>query len=161
MRFKEQEGKIKIKAMCLFTRDGKTLVSKGRDTMKGEDFYRVLGGSINFFETAEEGVRREIREELHSEMNNLKLLNVVENIFTYEGNRGHEIVFLYSGNLSREELYGKKSIHIIEETREFDAVWIPIEKILKKEIRLYPAFNYSKFLKQTPSVADTHSSSIG
>jgi NADH pyrophosphatase NudC (nudix superfamily) len=66
----QQEGKIRIKAMCLFYKDGKVLVSKGFDKVKNENFYRVLGGSVNFFETGEAGVRREIQEELLSEVEN-------------------------------------------------------------------------------------------
>ena len=34
----------------------------------------------------------------------------------------------------------------MEETHEFDAEWIPIEQILNREVRLYPVFNYEKFL---------------
>jgi ADP-ribose pyrophosphatase YjhB (NUDIX family) len=141
------EPKIKVKAMCLIIRDGKTLVAVGHDKVTSQDFYRVLGGSLNFFETSEEGVRREIREELKSELEDLKLLDVVENIFTYEGTKGHEVVFVYSGNLSRNELYDQDVIHIIEDTYEFDAEWASIEKILNKEVPLYPALDWSKFLK--------------
>lgn len=147
MPHKQREGKIKIKAMCLFTRDGKTLASKGRDTVKGEDFYRVLGGHVEFFETAEEGIRREIREELNSEIENLKFLDVVENRFIYEGNKWHELVFLYSGDLSRKELYEEKLIRIVEETHELDAVWIPIQSVLSGEVHFYPTFDYGRFLQ--------------
>ncbi len=135
--------------MCLFVHDGKILVQKGYDKVKGEYFYRVLGGSLNFFEKIEEGLRREIREELKSELDNLALLDVVENLFVYEGNKGHEIVFLYSGDLSRKELYGQNTIHVIEKTYEIDVEWVPIEKVLNKEIPLYPALDWSRFLKSS------------
>ncbi len=149
MATQEQEGRIRIKAMCLFVHDGKILVQKGYDKVKGEYFYRVLGGSLNFFEKIEEGLRREIREELKSELDNLALLDVVENLFVYEGNKGHEIVFLYSGDLSRKELYGQNTIHVIEKTYEIDVEWVPIEKVLNKEIPLYPALDWSRFLKSS------------
>lgn len=133
--------------MCLFHRDGKVLVSKGFDSAKKEYFYRVLGGSVNFFETGEVGVRREIREELQSEIDNLKLIDVIENIFTYEGDKGHEIVFLYSGDLSRDELYERNPIHVIEDTYEFDAEWIPTKDILVGTIPLYPAMDYKTLFR--------------
>ena len=144
----EREEKIRIKAMCLFHKDGKVLVSKGFDKVKNENFYRVLGGSVNFFETGEAGVRREIQEELLSEIENLKLIDVIENLFTYEGNKGHEIVFLYHGDLAREELYTQNSIHIVEDTYEFDAEWIAINDVLSGKIPLYPAFDYKTLFQK-------------
>lgn len=134
--------------MCLFHNNGKVLVSKGFDRVKNEHFYRVLGGSVNFFETGKAGVRREIQEELHSEIENLKLVDVIENLFTYEGSKGHEIVFLYSGDLSRKELYEQNPIHIIEDTYEFDAEWIATSDVLAGKIPLYPALDYKILFKK-------------
>src|SRR3989344_2264408 len=106
----EQEEKIKIKAMCIFRKNGKILVAKCFDKIKNEHFYRILGGSVKFSEISEIGIRREIQEELLSEIENLKLVDVIENLFTYEGSKGHEIVFLYTGDLARKELYTQNSI---------------------------------------------------
>jgi ADP-ribose pyrophosphatase YjhB (NUDIX family) len=143
----QQNGKIRVSAMCLFVHDGKTLVSKGYDSVKGQAFYRVLGGGVNFFETAEDAVRREIQEELQSDVENLVFLTVTENIFTYLGKKGHEIVFMYSGSLSRKELYGAETIHVVEETHENEAVWVPIDEILNGKVPLYPNLDYNQYLK--------------
>jgi len=141
-----QEEKIVIKALCFFHQDDRILVSKFFDRVKNENFYRILGGGVNFFETGEAGVRREIQEELFSEIENLRLIDIVENIFTYNGKRGHEIVFLYAGDLKRQELYSQNSIHIVEETYEMDAEWISLEKIINEKIPLYPVFDYKSLL---------------
>lgn len=133
--------------MCLFVHDGKTLVSKGYDPVKGQAFYRVLGGGVNFFETAEEGVRREIQEELQSGIEDLVFLTVTENIFTYLGKKGHEVVFMYSGDLTRKELYDAETIPIVEETHENEAVWVPIDEILRGTVPLYPNLDYGFYLK--------------
>lgn len=132
--------------MCLFVHDGKTLASKGFDDIANKHFYRVLGGTMNFLETGERAIRREIQEELHSDIDELALLEVIENIFTYKGNKGHQIVFLYSGNLARKELYKQKTIHIVDDQHEFDAEWIAIDDVLAGRIQLYPEFDYQKFL---------------
>ncbi|HEY4506156.1 MAG TPA: NUDIX domain-containing protein [Candidatus Paceibacterota bacterium] len=148
------KDQIKVKAMCLLENDGKYLVANA-ETLKGDPtrrrivhgkFYRALGGSLNFYETAEEGVRREIREELNSEIENLELLDVVENLFVYAGEQGHEVVFLFKGNLADKSLHGKQSVHILEDGYEFDAVWIPREKLVGKDKPLYPTADYSKYL---------------
>ena len=146
IRTMEQEQKIRIKAMCLFNHEGRTLVSKGFDEKKNETFYRVIGGSVDFGEKAEDGVRREVREELGCEVENLELQKVIENIFEYNGNQGHEIVFLYKGDLSNKVLYEQEKIHIVEPYSEFDAEWVPIEDILSGKSILYPVLNYSEVL---------------
>ena len=133
----------RVKAMCIFTHDDKTLASKGYDAIKKEHFYRVLGGSVEFGETSEEGVRREIKEELLCEIENLKLLSVVENIFEFEDRTGHEIVFIYKGDLSNKDLYKNDKIRIVEPYKEFDAEWISISEILTGKIPLYPKTDYS------------------
>ena len=139
--------------MCLIVDDGRVLVADG-DTLKSSSrpivpspFYRVLGGSLNFDESAEEGVRREIREELGSEIENLKKIDVIENRFTYADERGHEIVFLFKGTLVRKELHNQSMVHVVDEGYEFDAVWVPIEKLLKGDKPLYPPYEYEKVLK--------------
>ena len=147
MKIERSKGEVKLKAMCFFERDGKLLVSKGFDTVKKEYFYRPLGGHVDFFETAEAGIRREIQEELGSGINNLKLLATIENLFTYQGDKGHEIVFLYSGDLAREELYKTNPIKIVEPDHEFGASWIPIKDILSGQVPLYPKFNYQELFK--------------
>ena len=145
--FMTMKGKITLKAMCIFQKDGQILVSKGFDKVKNETFYRFLGEHINFFESGEKGIRREIQEELKSDIKNLKFIDIVENLFIYQGEKYHEIDFIYSGDLVKKELYNQTSIHIIKETHEFDAEWFPIKDIFTNKIPLYPKFNYKELFK--------------
>src|SRR3989344_5768641 len=139
--FMDNKETITLKAMCVFEKDGKVFVSKGFDKVKKETFYRFLGGHINFFETGEEGIRREIQEELGSKIENLKLIETMENLFTYQGEKGHEIDFLYSGDLVNKKLYTQNPIHVMD-TQEFDAEWVSLTDIFKQGIPLYPRYNY-------------------
>ncbi|MEX2081522.1 MAG: NUDIX domain-containing protein, partial [Dehalococcoidia bacterium] len=66
------------------------LVFRGYDAVKEQAFYRPLGGGIEFGETAEEAVIREMREEIGAETRVMRHLMTVENLFTYEGQPGHE-----------------------------------------------------------------------
>jgi len=133
-------GKIVIKALCLIENDGKLLLCKGYDSVKKETFFMIIGGTVNFGEKTEEALRREMREEVNSEIENLKFLTVVENIFTYEGKNEHEICFIYKGDLSNKEVYKKEYIKINEEG--LPAEWVPISDILAGEIRFYPEFSH-------------------
>ena len=132
----------------MFHKDGKILVSKGFDKIKDEYFFRSLGGSIDFFETSEMGIRREIQEELHSDIENLKLIDTIENLFEFEGVKRHEIVFFYTGDLVQKELYQQSKIHVIENDHEFDAEWIPVETILSGSIPMYPVLDYKSLLSE-------------
>jgi ADP-ribose pyrophosphatase YjhB (NUDIX family) len=151
-----ETGKIRLKAMCLLVHDNRVLVGDA-NTFKGTtggrkivpgNFYRVLGGSVDFDETAENGVRREIREELKSEIENLEQVDVVESLFTYAGEKCHEIVFLFKGQLAKKELCEQESIHIDEDEYEFDARWIPIDELLNGDTPLYPALDYKSLLEK-------------
>jgi ADP-ribose pyrophosphatase YjhB (NUDIX family) len=141
-----RDKKIIIKAMCLFEHEGKLLLNIGYDKVKDERFFRIIGGSVNFGEKTEEAIRREVREELDCEIENLKFLTVIENIFQYEGKNMHEISFIYKGDLSDKRIYEQESIHYIKINEKFDAEWVPISNILTKKIKLYPTFDYQKLM---------------
>jgi len=133
--------------MCLFKYDGKVLLTKGYDSVKDEYFYRVPGGHVEFKETAEQGLRREIREELQSDIGDLVLVDVIENIFEYEGESGHEIIFLYTGKLTDTSLYDRKVVPFLEDDgSEHEAVWINVSDIIAREVLVYPTFEFRKVL---------------
>lgn len=142
----DREEKIKVKTLCLFHKDGKILASRGLNKVTNQVFYRLLGGGLDFFEKGEAGIRREIQEELHSEIENLQFIDVIENIFSHEDWRGHEIIFLYSGDLARKELYEQQVITIEEETYQFEAEWIAVSDVLNKKKILFPALEWDKLV---------------
>lgn len=145
---------IRVKTMCLIVNDGKVLVMDGRSIKSRSEgvvvepapFYRAIGGSLEFGETVRDGVRREVREELNSEVIGLELAEVVESIFDYEGQANHEVCFIFKGSLERTELYDQDSIHVIEDTYEFDTVWVPVQDVLSGPTPLYPLADYAQHL---------------
>ncbi len=83
-------------AVGLPIRDGHVLVLDSEDPVKGEVFHRALGGGIEFGETAETALRREFVEELDVALGAVRLLGVIENIFVYRGDPGHEIAHVFA-----------------------------------------------------------------
>ena len=55
---------------------------------------------LEFGEPADDAVVREIVEELHAELAQVTLLGVIENVFTYAGAPGHEVVFVYAATVA-------------------------------------------------------------
>jgi len=56
-----------------------------------EPFWTLPGGRAEFGETAENTIRREMREELSIDVEVLRLLWFVENFFDYDGLSYHEV----------------------------------------------------------------------
>lgn len=71
------------------------------DTTKDQQFFhRLVGGTVEVGERSIDAVVREIDEELGTMLRRPRLLGVLENVFVYEGEPGHEVVFLYAGELA-------------------------------------------------------------
>ena len=60
-----------------------------------EPFWTLPGGRAEHGETAEATIRREMREELATEIDVIRLLWLVENFFDYEGLHYHEIALYF------------------------------------------------------------------
>ncbi|MEK7170409.1 MAG: NUDIX domain-containing protein [Patescibacteria group bacterium] len=132
---------IVVKAMCIFRRgDGKLLFSRGYDEVKKEAFLRPLGGHVEFCEKGEDAIRRELREEVGSEIRNLKLLQVLENIFTYHGKSAHEIIFMYEGELENPPT--KDRFTFTDGGKTIEAGWFSKADVEKEGIPIFPPFNY-------------------
>lgn len=65
-------------------------------------YHRLIGGGVEFGETHEAAIRREVDEELSAAIRELRLVGSIENIFRIDGVIGHEVVFVYTGRLDPE-----------------------------------------------------------
>ncbi|HSL42972.1 MAG TPA: NUDIX hydrolase [Anaerolineales bacterium] len=132
---------IRPVAICVFLKENKILVSKGYDSVKGEHFYRPLGGGIEFGENSKETICRELMEEVNLEVNgnSLRYLGAVENLFTFNGKPGHEIVLIYDGALKEPGVY-EQAVIIGKEANgeEICAVWKSLDEFDDEGLILYP-----------------------
>ncbi len=124
--------------ICLFSHNGMILADKARDTVKDQEFYRPLGGMIEFGEHSSDAVKREIMEETGQEIKNLKYLGTIENLFTYEGKQGHEIVLVYDAEFINPEVYNLPEINVTEGSIRSKACWLPVKDCTRGKYRLYP-----------------------
>lgn len=112
-------------AICVFRHNGRILVAEGYDPIKEQIFYRPLGGAIEFAEHSAATIERELAEELGAAVVDLRHLGTVENIFTYDGQTGHEIVIVYDGAFTDSSLYERPVLDGAEDDgRPFRAVWV-------------------------------------
>ena len=140
-----EPGMIHVKAMCVLSHEGRILATEGFDDVKNEKFFRLIGGGVHFCELSTDALKREIREELKTELENILFLHVFENVFIYRGNPGHEIVFLYAAQMVRKEIYEKEETPIADQP-SIIAKWVPISDVLSGASKIYPAVDYSPYL---------------
>lgn len=124
--------------ICLFSNNGRILAAKGTDSIKQNEFYRPLGGMIEFGERSTDALKREIMEETKQEITNLKYITTVENIFTYEGKAGHEIVLVYDAEFNDRSLYDKEDLDVTEGDIWCKAYWLNITDCKSGKFLLYP-----------------------
>jgi len=133
-----KKNRVRAIAICVFLNGNRVLAAEGFDRAKNQKFYRPLGGTIEFGEYSIETVRRELMEEIRAEVYDLRCLGTLENIFTFNGENGHEIVFVYDGKLIDKALYEKEIIHGDEFGEPFKAVWIDLNEVVLDSPLLYP-----------------------
>jgi 8-oxo-dGTP pyrophosphatase MutT (NUDIX family) len=128
---------IRNLAVGLPRRDDHVFVSLGSDRITGDQFCRAIGGGIDFGERAADALVREFREELDVSVAPTALLGVIENLFTFEGEDGHEIVHVFSvesPELDRVDL--DTSLTILDVGTP--ARWWRLDDLLRSDPPLYP-----------------------
>jgi 8-oxo-dGTP pyrophosphatase MutT (NUDIX family) len=126
-------------AICVFRHQGCILALDIHDPATGERFHRPAGGGIEFGEPSVDALRREMREELGVEIHSPVLLGVLENIFIYNGQPGHEIVFAYDAQFVDPHHYQVDRFTVHEDTgEEFDAVWVDLNATGPQSPPVYP-----------------------
>ena len=125
-------------AIAIIRRDDEILVVEVPDAVKGVVGWRPPGGTIEFGERGADTVVREIREEFGVELASTEYLGTVENIFSYLGATGHEIVRVYAAGFVDPAQYERDRFSCIEsDGADFTCVWKPIADF-RAGSRLYP-----------------------
>ena len=132
-------NQIRPVALCICRNNDRILVFEGHDPIKGETFYRPLGGGIEFGEKSEDAVRRELKEENNADLGEIRYLGTLENIFVFNGNSYHEIVLIYDGTLIESKLYDQAIITGKEANGDdIRAMWKSLDEFEPGNLILYP-----------------------
>lgn len=123
-------------ALGLIRRRDQILVFEGRDDVKGETYYRPLGGGVEFGERSEDALVREFQEELDADILVKERLGVLENVFAWRGNPGHEIAFVYEAEFVDSGLYAKDEMKILDDPAT--ARWVDLRDFRDGSKILYP-----------------------
>jgi 8-oxo-dGTP pyrophosphatase MutT (NUDIX family) len=85
---------------------------------------RPPGGTIEFGEYGRDAVIREIREELGAGITEARYVGTIENIYTFRGERRHELVRVYEARFADASFYSRDVIECVEaDGTPFTCIW--------------------------------------
>jgi len=106
-----------------------------------ESFWTLPGGRAEHGETAEQTIRREMREELETDVHVDRLLWIVENFFDYDGLSYHELALYFLIRFPEDVAFTRtEAFDRIEGRVTFRFRWFPVQRDALDAIPLYPAF---------------------
>ena len=90
---------LNIRAGAIIIHNNKVLTHKN----KKETHYALIGGRIRIGESSETAIKREIKEEMDKDIEITDYFTTIENFFEFDGNKFHEIFFVYKADFINEE----------------------------------------------------------
>lgn len=138
IRFEEGNNLFNYRVVGVATHENSVLLHQ----CEGENFWTFPGGRAEFGETAEQTLKREMKEEIGIEVEVVRLLWFVENFFTYADKRYHEIALYFLMRLppACEYLIQKGSFHGDEEGVKLTFQWFPQQSDVLSRLPLLPSF---------------------
>lgn len=141
--FEEMNNKFNFRVAGIAIHNNRILLH----TTLTDDFWNLPGGRVEFNESTDRTIIREIKEELDIEVQTKELLFVREDFFEYDDKQYHEIGFYYSIDLpewhevtqKNDEFYG------IEEGSKLIFKWFPLDQL--KDLNVYPEILKTELLK--------------
>ncbi|MEH7380927.1 NUDIX hydrolase [Bacillus sp. JJ1533] len=132
-------GVIRPIVICVFKKNDSILVAEGYDSVRKDYYYRPIGGGIEFGESSSEALVREIQEEIKADITDINYLGTLENIFTYNGDTGHEMVVVYDAAFVNKSFYQTDFFEGIEDNGTIIKIyWKPLSDFQNGKLRLVP-----------------------
>ena len=129
---------IRPLAIGLIRREGEILVMAVKDDRGGIKGWRPPGGGIEFGESAEQTVVRELMEELGESAVCRDRVCVLENIFVHEGHPGHEVVFVFDVEFSEPSAYANERYAYVDQGISNEVVWRSVREFSAGTETLFP-----------------------
>ena len=105
---------IRVIAAAVIRDGDRILVWHDHDPATGEVVAVPLAGGIEFGETGEQAITRELKEEIGSGSKSVRYLGLLEDIFEWAGRKRHELFLIYDVELTDRALYEADEVEVTE-----------------------------------------------
>ncbi|MGG0655357.1 NUDIX hydrolase [Rummeliibacillus pycnus] len=131
--FKTEQGIFNYRVVGVLVKEGHILIHKSVN----DSNWSLPGGRVKILEQAQNGLQRELQEELGIDVQIERLLWSVENFFKYNEDNFHEIGFYYQVSTDKDYEINSNQFYGIE-GESLIYKWVPIAQL--DEVDLYPEF---------------------
>lgn len=129
---------LRVIAIAILRRGGDILVMPVENDDGSIRGWRPLGGGVEFGETADVALRREMMEEIGVVLSSTRLIGVFESIFQRDGRGGHEIVFVFEAATEDAAFMKSDTVLMNENGEALTAHWVCFETFKSGRNVLYP-----------------------
>lgn len=131
-------GLIRLIAGAVVREGDRLLAWDDHDPLSGEVVAVPLAGGIEFGETGEQAIMRELREEIGATVTSIQLLGVLEDVFRWAGQQRHEVWLIYDVALADRSVYDSPEVRVAEpDGTLYSARWRPLDAF-RSSVRLVP-----------------------
>lgn len=135
INFKIDDGVFNFRVAGILFSGSKVLVHR----LINDNFYAFPGGRVEIFESTEDTIIREMKEELDVTVKVNRLLWICEHFFTHHNRKYHELCYYYLIECDDHNLLSNADVfYIIEDKNKFEFRWIDVADI--KNETVYPVF---------------------
>lgn len=142
--FKTEQGHFNYRVAGLIIHNGHILIMKDETS----PYYYIPGGRVSLHESAEEAIKREIKEELRIDVCINRMLWLAESFFVEEtnGETFHEIAFYFLLDLVDTSIFERSNPFVLEENGEqrLRFYWKLLTEL--KDLYMYPLFLKERIL---------------
>ena len=131
-------GEIRVIACAVIRHGDRILVWDDLNPVTGEVVAVPLAGGVEFGETGEAAVRRELLEEIGADAGAVRYLGTLEDIFDWNGQKRHELHLVYEVELSDPRFAELDQVDVADEGEQYVARWRRLGEFRDGE-RLVPA----------------------
>ncbi len=124
-----------LRTVAVVMKDNKVLVQREKDGTE----YALPGGHVKIGETLEEGLIREMREEMGADILCRRLIWSEECFWEWHGRKAHGIAFYYLAEFAENaEIFAKDAFVSQKDNENVLVGWLPIEEL--QNVVAYPTF---------------------
>jgi len=121
-------GRIRPIAAAIVRNGERILVWDDLNPTTGEVVAVPLAGGIEFEETGEAAIRRELQEEIGADATTVQYFGAIEDIFEWNGQKRHELYLVYDVELTDRRILEADRIEVDDEGESYVARWRPLSE---------------------------------